>query len=143
MHKKILVAALLLLLWGSGCGRASRESASQELQISLTAVPFPAVVGESRLVIHVRDSEGNPVNDATLAIKGDMTHAGMAPVLAEAQGGGEDGYYNIPYEWTMGGDWVVTVAATLADGRTAQQRFDMEILTADQAAECTVDEPHE
>jgi len=35
--------------------------------------------------------------------------------------------YAIPFEWTMGGDWVVTVDVTLADGRTASRQFDLSI----------------
>jgi hypothetical protein len=46
----------------------------------------------------------------------------MKPVLAEV-GDGEGGKYETPFEWTMGGDWIVTVTATLPDGRTAQQQF--------------------
>lgn len=139
MHKWSLVLIGVLLLLGSGCARESRRAAAEDVQISLAAVPFPAVVGPARLVIRVQDSAGNALDDAALSIKGDMTHAGMTPELAAVQGGGEEGYYNVPFEWTMGGDWIVTVEATLDDGRTARQRFDMTVLTADEAA-CTVDE---
>jgi hypothetical protein len=141
MHKWIVALALLLLL-ASGCRRESANAPAEDIQVTLSAVPFPAVVGQSRLVIRVQDRAGRPLDDAALAIRGDMTHAGMAPILAEVQGGGEDGYYNVPFEWTMGGDWVVTVEVTLADGMEARQRFDMAVLTRDEA-ECTVDEPHE
>lgn len=139
MHKWRFLLIGLLFLLGSGCARESQRAAVEDLQISLTAVPFPAVIGPARLVIRVQDSAGNPLDDAVLSIKGDMTHAGMTPELVELQGGGEAGYYNVPFEWTMGGDWIVTVEATLADGRTARQRFEMAVLTADEAA-CTVHE---
>lgn len=141
MNMRSLTAVLLLIvmLLGSACARESRRTQAQTMQITLTAVPFPAVVGETRLVIRVSDSQGRPVDDAVLAVKGDMTHAGMAPVLAESAEGGEDGYYNLPFEWTMGGDWVVTVEATRPDGSAAQERFDLNILTADEAA-CIGDE---
>ena len=130
MHKAILrLGFALLTLVGSGCARASQQADTADVQITLTAIPYPAHIGETRLVIQVADKNGNPINDAHLAIKGDMTHAGMVPVLAEADGGGENGLYEVPFEWTMAGDWVVTVDLQLPDGSTAQQRFDMSVLS--------------
>ena len=135
----ILAASILAL---AGCARESRRSSSADIQIGLSVVPFPAAVGDMRLVVHVTDSSGRPINDASLAIKADMTHAGMTPVLAQAEGGGEDGYYNVPASWSMAGDWVVTVEATLKDGSRAQQRFDFTVLTQDEAV-CTDDDAEE
>ena len=132
----VLLATAVVLLLGSGCGRESRNASSSNAQINLTAIPFPAAMGQTRLVIQVTDLAGQPISDATLSIKGDMTHAGMVPVLAEVQGGDEDGYYNVPFEWTMAGDWVVTVEATLNDGTRAKERFDISVLTEDEAV-CT------
>ena len=97
-------------------------------------------MGESRLVIQILDLAGQPLSDASLSIKGDMTHAGMVPVLAEAQGGDADGYYNVPFEWTMAGDWIVTVEAVLSDGTRAKQRFEFSVLTEDGAV-CTENDP--
>ncbi len=132
MHKYVLPLGLVLLLFlGSSCARASQQANSADVQISLTAIPFPPHIGESRLVIQVADKSGSPIDDARLSIKGDMTHAGMEPVLAEMDGGGEAGVYDIPFEWTMAGDWVVTVDVLLPDGRKAQERFDMAVLFED------------
>ena len=125
------IGLALLLLLGSGCARASQQADSANVQITMTAIPFPPHIGDSRLVIQVTDEMGSPIDDAYLAIKGDMTHAGMAPVLAEVDGGGEAGVYTIPFEWTMAGDWVVTVDLQLPDGTKAQERFDMAVLFED------------
>jgi hypothetical protein len=138
----VLLATAVALLLGSGCGRESRNAASSNAQIDLTAIPFPAAVGQSRLVIHVTNLAGQPVSDASLSIKGDMTHAGMVPVLTEVQGGDDDGYYNVPFEWTMAGDWVVTVEVTLNDGTRTRERFDFSILSEDEAL-CTDDDLEE
>ncbi|MFL7839735.1 MAG: FixH family protein [Candidatus Promineifilaceae bacterium] len=134
----VLLATAVVLLLGSGCSRESRNASSSNVQMNLTAIPFPAAVGQSRLVIRVTDLAGQPVSDAALSVKGDMTHAGMVPVLAEVKGGDEEGYYNVPFEWTMAGDWVVTVEATLDDGTRAKERFDLTVLTEDEAL-CTDD----
>ncbi|MEJ2752568.1 MAG: FixH family protein [Candidatus Promineifilaceae bacterium] len=135
----VLLALVMLVMIGSGCARESRTESSQNAQISMTAIPFPAAVGESRLVIQVTDLAGQPVSDAALSIKGDMTHAGMAPVLAEVRGGDDEGYYEIPFEWTMAGDWVVTVEAILSDGAHVKERFDFSVLSEDEAL-CTDDD---
>jgi hypothetical protein len=135
----VLLATAVVLLLGSGCSRESRNASSSDVQMTLTAIPFPAAVGQSRLVIHVADPAGQPISDAALSVKGDMTHAGMVPMLADVQGGDDEGYYNIPFEWTMAGDWVVTVEATFKDGTRAKERFDLSILTEDEAV-CTDDD---
>jgi hypothetical protein len=135
----VLLATAVILLLGSGCSRESRKASSLNVQFTLTTIPFPAVVGQSRLVIQVTDLAGQPVDDASLSIKGDMTHAGMVPVLAEIQGGDEEGYYRVPFEWTMAGDWVVTVEATLDDGSHAKERFNFSVLSEDEAL-CTDDD---
>ena len=130
MHKRLIFTLLaLLMIFTGGCARASRQANSADVVISLTAIPFPPHIGQTRLVVQVADSSGRPIDDAQLAIKGDMTHAGMVPVLAEVDGGGQDGVYEIPFEWTMAGDWVVTVDLRLRDGATARQRFDLAVLS--------------
>jgi hypothetical protein len=140
MNKTLFLLALaMIVIVGSGCARESRRESSTNAQISMTAIPFPAAVGESRLVIQVTDLAGQPVSDAALSIKGDMTHAGMVPVLAEVDGGDEEGYYEVPFEWTMAGDWVVTVEAVLSDGARVKERFDFSVLSEDEAL-CTDDD---
>lgn len=127
MHKRLVLLTLLsFFLLGSGCARASRQGNAAAVQVTMTAIPFPPHIGDSRLVIQVSDESGRPINDAHLTIKGDMTHAGMVPILAEVEGG-EDGVYTVPFEWTMAGDWVVMVDVQLADGTKAQERFDMAV----------------
>jgi hypothetical protein len=55
--------------------------------------------------------QNKPLENAQITVRGDMTHAGMAPVqqVAREVGGGKyvlDGFY-----FTMSGDWVLTVTA--------------------------------
>ena len=140
MHKYVFLMGLaFFLLLGSGCARVSQQAESADIEITMTAIPFPPHIGDSRLVIQVADKMGSPIDDAHLAIIGNMTHAGMVPVLAEVDGGGEAGVYTIPFEWTMAGDWVVTVDLQLPDGTKAQERFDINVLFEDEDA-CEEDE---
>lgn len=139
----VLLALLLTALLGSSCARESRNAPTSTAEISLTAIPYPAAVGDSQLVIRVTDASGKPISDAVILVKADMTHAGMVPVQAQtSQGGDQDGYYSVPFTWTMAGDWIVTVEAVLRDGTRVKQRFDYAVLTEDEAV-CTDEDPQE
>ena len=117
---------LALLMAAAGCGgRDSQQEDNGGLNITLEAASLD--VGPTTLVISVADADGAPVNDAVLSVRGDMTHAGMLPVLGDAVSDGAAGRYLAPFEWTMGGDWVVTVEVTLADGTVARESFDLTI----------------
>jgi hypothetical protein len=77
------------------------------------------VVGPARLIVSLADSLGNPVDGAEVRVEGNMSHAGMVPVMDTAMARGE-GLYVVPdFRFTMGGDWVLTITATLPDGRTS------------------------
>ena len=119
----IILGAVLLLLTACG-GRNSQQNNDENIRI-IVAVEATAV-GETTLLVTVTDQAGAPLNDATISVKGDMSHAGMVPVLADATGG-QNGVYEMPFEWTMGGDWIVTVEVTLPDGRSASQQFNFAI----------------
>jgi hypothetical protein len=123
-----LVLALLLasLLAVVGCSRVSQEAQHNQLQIELVEPLFPPAVGKDTLNIRLFDANDNPINDATIAIKADMTHAGMVPILGDATEG-DKGLYKVPFEWSMGGDWVVVVQATLPDGTVAEETFPITI----------------
>ncbi len=120
----------------AGCSRVSQEAKQHPLQIELAKPLFPPGVGKYTLNVSVFDSENNPVNNAQVSVKGDMTHAGMLPVLATATNG-DKGQYKVPFEWTMGGDWIVTIQVTLPDGTVAEESFPMVI--SDDQANCAVE----
>lgn len=112
----VVILALLL----AGCRQTTPTNAAT-LQITLdTATPF--TIGETILRVSVKDNQGNPVSTAKIAVQGDMTHAGMKPEFGTATQG-QAGLYEVPFNWSMGGDWVLTITATLPDGRASSQRF--------------------
>lgn len=74
-------------------------------------------LGEARVRVRV-ERDGEPVEDATVEVRGDMTHAGMAPVLAEATAVEPGIYVTRGFEFTMAGDWIVTAQVVFADGET-------------------------
>jgi len=121
-NRLFLLLGILLtgLLFACG-GRNSSQPSASNYDISIEA--GSTALGQTNLMVTVRDESGDPVNDATVNIKGDMTHAGMQPVLGESSLA-DNGVYTIPYEWTMAGDWFVTVDVTFADGTSATERID-------------------
>jgi len=119
----LLFTLVILMTLLSACGRIQQnQSQSIDATLEMTLEPAQPAVGPAHLIFTLTDAQGQPINDATLAIEGNMTHAGMVPVVTQAESG-LAGRYSAPFEWTMGGDWVVTVETTLADGRHFSREF--------------------
>lgn len=129
MHVKFKImslSTLLLIFLLAACGgRTSQQKEDSNVTITLTAESTQR--GQTELLITVKDDADNPIDDATLTVRGEMTHAGMPPVLAEGVRDGQNGVYTVPFEWTMGGDWVVTVDVTLVNGRIISHQFDLSV----------------
>jgi hypothetical protein len=125
--KSILILALLTATALTGCARISREEdRAPDVDMTIVFEPTPPEVGPATLIVTMTDAQGTPIDDAHLQVKGDMSHAGMQPVLAEVEDG-TNGRYETPFEWTMAGDWILTLTATLPDGRTAARQFDLTV----------------
>lgn len=120
-----VILLCLGLIGGVSCARVS-QSREVGLRIDLVGPLFPPPVGPGRLAVRLSDASGKPVAEAVVAVRGDMTHAGMTPVLAEAEFVG-DGIYQAEMDWTMAGDWVMTVDATLPDGRASSRQFELAV----------------
>ena len=84
----------------------------------------PPQVGPATITLTVTDATGKPVSGAGVSIEGNMSHAGMRPVFGEA-GEFEPGRYRAPLEFTMRGDWVVSIYVTLPDGGKVERQFDV------------------
>ena len=121
------VALALALLLAGGCRRAETTDQAPDVQLTLSPDPDTLVVGPLRLDVTLRDASGAPIDGATdVSLRGDMSHAGMEPVLATSAGQG-NGIYRADFTWTMAGDWIVTVEATLPDGRLKVTQFEYAI----------------
>jgi len=118
---------LLLVVLTVACGGRQNQAAN-DTGVTVTVQPAATAVGETNLTITLTDASGQPVTDAEVAVRGDMSHAGMTPVLRSGLAE-EPGVYTAPFEWTMAGDWIVTVDFTLADGRSGTETFDFSIPT--------------
>lgn len=76
----------------------------------------PPAIGPAPLLVRLTDPAGAPVEGATVRVEGDMTHAGMQPVLADAESAGGGVYRAEGMHFTMAGDWIITVTVTV-DGK--------------------------
>ena len=121
---------LLLLLLGTlllACRSEAVTPANEAgIEMTLEMEPNPAVVGETLLMVGITDINGDAVEVESMTVRGDMNHAGMAPVIREVEQA-TDGVYHVPFEWSMGGEWIVAVTAQLADGQTVEEWFDLSV----------------
>ena len=115
----VLCAGLFL----AGCGRREGPRGGG-VSVGIEITPQPPRVGQARVALRVVDDAGRPVTGAQVRLEGNMSHAGMRPVSAEAAES-EPGRYESALEFTMGGDWVILVRLTLPDGRKIERRFDV------------------
>ena len=114
---KLLSVFLLLAIILPECSRREVVDEAPELSVDMEIIPSPANPGPAILMIHIMDANKTAMGELTLDIRGDMSHAGMTPIIVDAVIG-ETGTYAVPFEWTMAGDWFVTISTTLPDGRT-------------------------
>lgn len=115
-----------LLLLAAASAVACRQNARAEPQIqwSWRITPAAPVVGPATLTITIHQPSGDPVDGAAVHLEAHMSHPGMAPVLASATRRAA-GTYDIPFAFTMRGDWVLLVSMELADGRRIERRIDV------------------
>ena len=120
-----LFAVLLALLLGllSGCDGAAVSTS--DLSIDLSVAAETPTVGQNELTVTVRDAAGKAVSDAEVQVEGNMNHAGMKPTFATLRETAQAGSYVGELEFTMGGDWILTVAVTTTEGTKAKETFNV------------------
>jgi hypothetical protein len=106
-----------------GCRAAPATQAAGDVAIDLRLPSGAPRVGQGELTVRLMTTDGAPIPDATVTARGDMTHAGMIPVLVTLRPAVSTGDYEGAFDWTMAGDWIVTVTATMADGRSVARQF--------------------
>ena len=133
-----LLAALILI----ACGPRGEQTGALEVTV-VSVSPDPATVGDAVITLEIHDADGNPVEGVTIEVEGAMTHAGMKPVIVETESLGEGKYATQNFTFSMGGDWVLIVRATLADGSTASQQVDLKGVQGEMKMEMKSDKAKE
>lgn len=120
-----LPTCLIILLLAAACRQQSIAPADIQLELTTTNT----LIGDTTLLLAVTDSNGNAIADpGALRVRGDMSHAGMVPVFAEADQS-NNGIFSLPFTWTMAGGWIVEASLTLPNGELASETFRFEILS--------------
>jgi hypothetical protein len=98
--KAIFLLCLILL--------ACAPTKQNELTVGLL-VTNPRV-GKVPVILTLK-YQNKPLTDAVVTVRGDMTHAGMSPVQADAREVGQGRYAVDDFDFTMSGDWVLSITA--------------------------------
>ncbi len=122
--RSLLALCLPALLLPACRGEGGGGDPSLSLRMDIS--PTPPGVGPARLIIHLDDA-GAPVEGARIVVEGNMTHAGMTPVIDTARADAPGRYVVDGFRFTMGGDWILTLRATLPDGRWTEVRQDTRV----------------
>lgn len=110
---------------------ACRGEPTDDLPVDarIAVAPTPPLVGPALVVVELTDPTGAPVEGARVRVEGHMTHAGMIPVIEEAEPTG-DGHYRIrEFNFTMGGDWLLQAHITLPGGETGMRKREVRVVS--------------
>ncbi|MCB9761118.1 MAG: FixH family protein [Alphaproteobacteria bacterium] len=111
----------------AGCTGGADTTAALDFTSEIT--PTPNRVGPATLSFTLAEPSGTPVTGAQAKVEANMTHPGMVPVFATSTEPAP-GRYEVPFEFTMGGDWYLLVDATLPDGRAFHRQIDVPAVRA-------------
>lgn len=119
----LLVVLLAILILLAGCRRAGQNDLAG-IGVNVTVNPNPPQVGQAAVTVTLSEADGQPITGAEVELEGNMTHAGMAPTLAQPSEV-SPGRYEAALDFTMAGDWFILVRATLPDGRKLERQVDV------------------
>ncbi len=83
-------------------------------------------VGGSTIEIFITQND-EPLSGAQVTVTGDMTHAGMSPVIATATEQEKGLYLTEGFEFTMAGDWIVTTEVKLPGGQRVNDTVSLSV----------------
>lgn len=112
MRKTIFISVLVivstLLAACGGSATPANTTSSKPVNIEVETNPAPAAMGDVELIFTITDTNGTPLEGATVDVSAE--HTGMSGMdmsgVATDQGGGR---YSIRPNFSMSGDWKLTV----------------------------------
>lgn len=123
----LLLATACSCLPLSGCKTGA--ATASDVSVQCDVAPSPPAEGDATIATTLTGADGKPVTGASVKLEGNMSHPGMRPVFAEAKEVAP-GKYQAPFNFTMAGDWIITVNAVLADGREVHKEIDVRGVTS-------------
>jgi YtkA-like protein len=116
-----VLTCAVLAAWIAAC----RSNPAAQITAEWMLDPSPPVAnGDVVARVTLRDGARNPVLGAKLRLEGQMSHPGMAPVVADLQER-DGGTYEGRVKLTMAGDWVLVVDGQLADGTRITRQLEV------------------
>lgn len=123
-----IVILLALGLFGAlvlaACGGASSQppaTSSEGLLVTLQTNPVQPRLGQTELIVEVKDADGRAVDGATVTLKADMIGHSMGDLSGQATGQ-TNGRYSTRANLSMTGEWQVDVQVKTAD-KAVSRRF--------------------
>jgi YtkA-like len=118
-----VVAALFLAFVVTACSKPTESTPAVTIEHEIS--PQPVRVGPATVQLRLADATSRkPVTGARIRLEGNMTHAGMSPVLAQAKET-EPGRYQAILDLSMPGDWILLTHITLAGGQKLERQLDV------------------
>jgi len=118
------VSSLCLLCFFVAGLISCRNQSAVNITVTPEIAPRPPREGQVTIMLRVTEASGQPLTGARIKLEGNMSHAGMTPVFADAAEL-EPGRYRANMELSMAGDWIVLVHVTLPDGVKVDREFEI------------------
>lgn len=116
-----LLCLLCILVAGS---ISCRSQSSQEVFVAHEVLPQSPRVGQVTIRLRVTDGSRKPLMGIRIELEGNMSHAGMSPVFADALEVAP-GEYRATLELSMAGDWIILVHLTTPNGAKLDRQFEI------------------
>ena len=132
MQNKNLLIVLVIVVgivvsFGSGALSSSiANRGSKSESISITTNPNPLQIGPATFLIEVKDTEGKPVDNATVFFDLNMTTMNMGTQQGNATSQG-NGKYAAAGRMSMRGPWRVSTKVTMPDSSVINKNFTFDI----------------
>lgn len=122
----LLLFIIFMALALSACTPTTAAPVQNKAGLDLSLDQQPLNGMQQGLTFTLVDKDKKPVDGATVEIEGNMNHPGMAPVMLKAEGKG-NGKYTANIQYTMGGEWSLTVTAKTPAGDSVVKTFSTEV----------------
>jgi hypothetical protein len=115
--------SFFVVLWiVASCHRPAQSLPGVAVEYEIS--PQPVTTGPATVTVKLADAAGRPISAAEVSVEGDMAHAGMSPVFADAREL-PGGRYRAALNFAMAGDWVVILHVKLPGGQTLERQIDV------------------